>query len=104
LGLDTAIPLGLVINEIISNAYKYAFAGCSQGLIFIRMHETEETYELIIGDDGVGLKESVTLASGGNLGFQIIDSLSAQLHADVHIDRSAGTRFTIRFPKELLAQ
>lgn len=104
LGLDTAIPLGLVINEIISNAYKYAFPDRSNGLIFIKLQENEEMYELTIGDDGVGLKESITLDEGGNLGFQIINSLSMQLHGDIHIDRSAGTTFTLRFPKEFSAQ
>lgn len=98
LGLDSAVPLGLVINEIISNAYKYAFIDRSHGTIFIRMRVTDDTYVLTIGDDGVGLDPSITLEDGGNLGFQIIKSLSAQLHADVQLLRSHGTVFTIAFP------
>lgn len=96
LDLDTAIPLGLIINEIVSNAYKYAFEGRVRGLITISMKRQENCLEVKIGDDGIGLDPSLTL-DDGNLGFQLISSLTAQLHGKITISRDNGTIFTLRF-------
>lgn len=91
-----AVPMGLIINEAITNALKYAFIGRSNGLISISLKQTtEEVYELIIEDNGVGLPVDFELKKVNSLGLKLIKGLSTQLGAILKIENTKGTRISI---------
>lgn len=99
LGIDTAIPLGLLINEAVTNALKYGFEGRDSGEISISL-EKEDRHEFVlrIGDDGVGYPESMDYQSSKSLGLKLIHNLSRQLKGSVIRDLSKrGTNYIIRF-------
>ena len=98
LDLDTAIPCGLIINELVSNALKYAFPGGTEGTISLSLRRAgEEKYELMSGDNGIGLPEGFEVANSKTLGLQLVQSLVRELRGIMHIDNRHGTRFTITF-------
>jgi two-component sensor histidine kinase len=99
LNINTAIPLGLLINEILTNSLKHGIVGENQGIIYITLCKIEgDHYELLIGDDGVGFDEDLNDASVDTLGLQLIVSLSDQLSGTLIRDRSRkGTHYIIRF-------
>ena len=99
LGIDTAIPLGLFINEAVTNALKYGFKERETGEISILLERESKTeYVLRIGDNGVGYPESVTHKSTKSLGLKLIYNLSRQLQGSVIRDLTKeGTNYVIRF-------
>ena len=99
LGIDTAIPLGLLINEAVTNALKYGFKDQDEGEISIVLEKEDKTeYVLRIGDNGVGFPESVTHKTTKSLGLKLIHNLSRQLQGTVMRDLSKqGTNYIIRF-------
>ncbi len=98
LGIESAIPLGLIINELISNAFKHGFPGGRHGEILLRMHRLDSgELELDVTDDGVGLPEGFDLAKVTSLGMQLVLSLSEQLNGTFGHGTSSGTQFTLRF-------
>ena len=98
LSVDDIIPLGLVVNELVSNAMKYAFPDNRPGRIEIRFtRDDEKHYRLEVADDGIGLPETVEPGVSG-LGLKLIEILIKQVNGEVTIDRTPpGTRFIIRF-------
>jgi PAS domain S-box-containing protein len=98
--IDKAIPLSLIINEMISNALKYAFPGNRAGTIAIDFTKEGEHYTLSVKDDGVGLPETVTLDQTNTLGFQLINSLVGQIQGTISLNRTAGTEYRIAFTIE----
>jgi two-component sensor histidine kinase len=99
LGIDTAIPLGLLINEAVTNALKYGFEGRDSGEISISLEkEDKHEYILRIGDDGIGYPESMDYQTSKSLGLKLIHNLSRQLKGSVIRDLSKrGTNYIIRF-------
>ena len=100
IGLETIVPLGLLINEIIANALKYAFVGRDSGKLTLHLKKYDEDYhELIIGDDGVGMpRESIGLEID-RLGRELIGIFAAQLEGElVRID-CEGTMFSLKIKK-----
>jgi len=102
MGIDQAIPCGLVINELISNAFKYAFPE-QTGEIRIDISLTaEDDIGLIVSDNGVGMPANFDLHDSKTLGLKLVWGLvENQLGGRADISREAGTRITIRFPREL---
>ncbi len=99
LDVDVLVPCGLIINELLSNALKYAFPGGRAGTILLRMRrEPAGTLALTVGDDGIGLPQTVDTASPHTLGLRIVNSLVAQLHGSLTVERAPGASFTITFP------
>ncbi|MEO5359673.1 MAG: PAS domain S-box protein [Nitrospirota bacterium] len=99
-GIDTAIPCGLIINELFTNIIKYAFKGRDRGEISIRLSEAGlDMLELIIGDNGVGMPEGIEIGKTKSLGLKVVTILSKQLRGTVEIDRGGGTRFILRFKR-----
>ena len=98
LEIDTAIPCGLIANEIVSNAFKHAFPGGRPGKIHVTLRgRGEHEVELRIHDDGVGIpvtKDPTTMAS---MGMKIVYALADQISAHVSLERENGTTFSIRF-------
>lgn len=99
MGLETAIPLGLIINELVTNSIKYAFPQ-KKGTITITLKSLPEQMELIIADDGIGLPEDFDPQDTETLGLQLLNSLVHQIDGKLQVNRNNGTEFKIVF-KEL---
>jgi two-component sensor histidine kinase len=96
LGVDTLIPLGLLINEVISNSFKHAFKGREEGTITVHLSGTEEGgLHMRIGDDGVGLPESTRWDKPTTLGMELIHTLAGQLDASVDRLPTKGTVYEL---------
>jgi PAS domain S-box-containing protein len=102
LNIDTAIPCGLIINELLSNSLKYAFPGKKKGSILITMNSEGENMTLNVNDDGVGFKKNVDINNSKTLGLKLVHLLSQQMDGQIETNSSSkGTRFKIKF-KELV--
>jgi PAS domain S-box-containing protein len=109
LDMDTAIPLGIAINELITNSFKYAFFGRDKGEIRIKLHREEEgeckkescksisSYVLFVSDNGVGIPEDFEIEDLDSLGLQLVTTLVDQLDGELQLKRNNGTEFIIRF-------
>jgi len=98
LGVDKAIPCGLIINELVSNVYKYAFKDSSKGEIYIELTSPESgKYLLIVKDNGAGIPGSINIHETESLGMMLVTTLTEQLEGSLELDRSHGTKFTILF-------
>jgi PAS domain S-box-containing protein len=95
LSIDTAVPVGLLITEILTNSIKYAFPE-GEGNICLEFSRVNGYYILNIGDDGVGFA-SEQLDTNKSLGMQLIHSLSEQLDAELKIDTTNGTNYSFKF-------
>jgi PAS domain S-box-containing protein len=98
LPINAAIPCGLIVNELISNALKHAFPDGRSGEIRIRLaHESPDHMLLTVSDDGIGIREDFDLQQTATLGLQLVTLLVDQLAGDLDLQRSP-TLFTVRFP------
>jgi two-component sensor histidine kinase len=98
LGIDTAIPCGLIINELVSNSLKHAFPNGQQGQALIQLHATRDRqYTLVVGDNGAGLPQDLDYRNTRSLGLRLVTTLVKQLEGTIELDRSKGTRFEIVF-------
>ena len=96
INIDTAIPLGLIINELITNSVKYAFPQ-KQGTINIQLKSQHEQMELTIADDGIGIPKDTDIENTETLGLQLVNNLVDQIDGEIELDRSHGTEFKITF-------
>jgi two-component sensor histidine kinase/ligand-binding sensor domain-containing protein len=103
LNVDTAIPLGLLINEIVTNSLKYAFVDNETGLLYINISETEnKNYLLKIGDDGPGFPDETDIKTLNSLGLKLINKLIRQIGGDIKRDKNnKGTNYIINFKQVL---
>ncbi|MGA9140199.1 MAG: PAS domain S-box protein [Methanocella sp.] len=97
LSIDRAIPCGLIVNELVSNALKYAFPGGRTGNITVSMHREGGEYTLAVGDNGIGLPPHVDYRNTSSLGLQLVNLLVNQLDGDLALSGDNGTVFSIRF-------
>jgi PAS domain S-box-containing protein len=95
LDINTAIPLGLVMNELLSNALKYAFPGNRKGTIRIDARKTEDRLEISIADDGVGLPEGFDYINSQSLGLRLVHILIEQISGTIELKKVKGTTFNI---------
>ena len=98
-GIDTLIPLGLLLNEVISNTLKYAFKGREKGRIIIHLllDEKSNLYTLIVGDNGIGMPQETFEAEEGSLGIELIKIFTTQLDGKIERLPDEGTIFKIIF-------
>jgi PAS domain S-box-containing protein len=94
---DTAMPCGLVVAELLTNAFKHAFPG-RPGRIEVEVAAGERALLLRVGDDGVGLPPDVDPSHPASFGLSLVDSLARQLGGAVRLERAGGTRVTLEFP------
>jgi PAS domain S-box-containing protein len=97
-GVDTAIPCGLLINELVTNSIKHAFPDDRQGTVEISATRESGRINLSVADDGVGLPDTMDFTSEDTLGVTIIRALTDQIDGMLTVDRVGGTRITISFP------
>lgn len=90
-------PLGLIINELLTNIMKYAFTGRQSGLIKISASARDGRAMISVGDDGVGMAESIDVASSSGFGLQLVEMLTDQIGGSMKIERGGGTKFTFEF-------
>jgi PAS domain S-box-containing protein len=98
--IDSAIPCGLLINELLSNSIKYAFPDGREGNIVIKMHIKDDYYVLSVEDDGVGFPEEIDFMNPTTLGLQIVQTLAQQLDGNIELETNGFTRFKIIFKVE----
>ncbi|MGC9517059.1 MAG: PAS domain S-box protein [Methanomicrobiales archaeon] len=99
LDINTAIPCGLILNELLTNAIKHAFPQDMKGKIDIQMAGHDDSFELIISDNGIGFPEDIDFKKTETLGLQIVNNLVRQLDGTIKLDRDNGTEFKIIFKK-----
>jgi len=99
LGIDSAIPCGLIINELVSNSLKHAFLGAKSGEIKIFLRLTDENMiELVVGDNGIGIPEDMDIRKTKSLGLYLVTLLvENQLHGEITLNQEKGTEFQIKF-------
>ncbi len=93
--VDTLIPIGLILNELISNALKYAFPEDRVGTISVGFHLEGDLLRLQVSDDGIGLDSTRKHRLESSFGFQMISALSSQLDADLKIASKDGTHVNL---------
>ncbi len=102
LKINLAIPCALIINELVSNSLKYAFPNGRKGKIFIKLSKVNKIYyELVVGDNGVGLPKNINFKKKNSLGLNLVSTLIKQIYGKLEIKRNKGTRFIIKFPKNI---
>lgn len=102
--INEAIPCGLIVNELVSNALKHGFAGNRRGTIRVSLsRDPGDMVELSVSNDGLGIAQGQDLDKGGSLGLQLVRLLARQLHGLLDIQRGDPTCFTLRFPLPRLA-
>ncbi|WP_321423331.1 PAS domain S-box protein [uncultured Methanobacterium sp.] len=100
LNMETAIPLGLIINELVANSLKFAFPNNKKGSITVEMKTKNGEYALIVSDDGIGFPADIDFKKTNSLGLKMVNNLVNQLDGEITLDRSHGTEYKITF-KEL---
>jgi two-component sensor histidine kinase len=98
LDLERAIPCGLVVNELVTNAFKHAFPGQRTGTITIALSSGSDRLTLAVRDDGVGLPEGFDFDNVKSLGLQLVPLLVDQLHGTLQMVRDGGAHYLITFP------
>ncbi|AUB61445.1 hypothetical protein BK009_04945 [Methanobacterium subterraneum] len=95
--INTSIPLGLMLNELISNALKHGFPEGMEGDINIYFNSRDDQYQLKVGDTGISFPEDVDYRNTDSLGLQLVNNLTKQIDGQIELDTSQGTEFTITF-------
>jgi len=95
IGVNSAIPIGLIMNELISNALKHAFPGNSSGEIFIRVRKKDRSISLLVRDTGAGMPRDLNWRDLKSLGLRMVFSLVEQMNGTIGLDRSRGTEFSM---------
>jgi two-component sensor histidine kinase len=98
LNIETAIPCGLIIDEMVANSLKYAFPDERNGEIKIELHSDDNNkYSMCISDNGVGISEDIDPEKTDTFGMQLIKYLTKQLKANIELDKSNGTTYNLTF-------
>ncbi|MGB9980065.1 sensor histidine kinase [Methanobacterium sp.] len=97
LDINTAIPLGLIVNELISNSLKYAFPEGKNGVITVDFHYKDNYYEFSVKDNGIGLPKDFDYQNTDTLGLQLVTNLTEQIGGELELNRFEGTSFKIIF-------
>ncbi len=102
LGLDSALPCGLIINELVSNSLKYGFPDGAKGRVCISVtgvNDDEGSFSLNVADDGVGMPEDFDFETARSLGLRLVKMLTGQLHGELKLSGEGGTRFEIHLQR-----
>jgi two-component sensor histidine kinase/CheY-like chemotaxis protein len=98
LGIDTALPCGMILNELITNSIKHAFPGGRAGEIFIELHLDNDNLILTAGDNGTKIEEDLSLRNMESMGGQLVDAFVEQLGGSLELNSKDGTEYRITFP------
>jgi len=95
--INTAVPLGLIVNELVANSMKYAYPEGESGKIYICFHQDSEEYILRVKDEGVGIPLDLDISQVKTLGLQLVTNLTQQIDGELYLNRDNGTDFRITF-------
>jgi PAS domain S-box-containing protein len=100
LNLDTSIPAGLIINELVTNSIKHAFTESHEGIIYINLHTKDNVLFLEVSDNGKGFPKEIDFRNTNSLGLQLVNTLVEQLNGKLELKqfKGGGTSFLINFP------
>ncbi|MBP7809380.1 MAG: PAS domain S-box protein [Bacteroidia bacterium] len=100
LNLDTSIPAGLIINELVTNSIKHAFTESNEGIIYINLHTKDNVLFLEVSDNGKGFPKEIDFRNTNSLGLQLVNTLVEQLNGKLELKefKGGGTSFLINFP------
>jgi PAS domain S-box-containing protein len=102
LNIETANPCGLIVNELVSNAFKHAFPNEKQGTIWLSLSQDNEgQITLVVQDDGVGFPQDLDLDNLESLGLDLVQTLTQQLKGNLHIEQKQGAYFTLTFSERM---
>lgn len=101
LNIETAVPIGLILNELISNSLKHGFPTGS-GEIYIKLKIVDDKYEMVVGDNGEGFPKDVDFKNTDSLGLQLVNNLINQIDGQIILNTDNGTEFKIVFPELLV--
>ncbi|GEM_PF-1352776 len=96
--VDKAVPFGLIINELVSNAFKHAFPGGRRGTLEIGFRLENGRFSLTVRDDGVGIPSTFDVSRATTLGLQLVNALTAQCRGTLEVHSNGGTEFRLTFP------
>jgi two-component sensor histidine kinase len=99
LSVDAAVPCGLIVNELVSNAMKHAFAGRTRGTVRVSFVHCDPRSALTVQDDGIGLPAGIDVGATESLGLQLVNALVHQLGGTLAVDREGGTTFKVEFTR-----
>jgi len=97
LSITYAIPCGIILNELLTNAFKYSFPEGQTGEIIVEFHETNNRFVFSVGDNGVGLPAQLDFKTTETMGLRLINILTQQIKGEISLDQSKGTLFQITF-------
>jgi two-component sensor histidine kinase len=98
MNIETGIPCGIIINELVSNSLKYAFPEDDKGTVFVGLKDKNDYYELTVSDDGVGISENINFEeTPETLGLMLVNSLISQLDGSIEFNQDYKTEFKIYF-------
>jgi len=97
LGVSQAIPVGLIVNEAVTNSIKYAFLPGKQGNISINMQQKTDRISLVIADDGIGIDPAITSAKSTSMGLKLMNGLTGDIGGEIYFINENGTRIEISF-------
>jgi PAS domain S-box-containing protein len=97
--LEIAVPVGLVLTELISNSFRHAFAGRDRGSVRVALVRDGDLIRLRVHDDGVGLPPAIRGQTGGGFGLELVRTMAEQLEGELKIESSDGARFELCFAK-----
>lgn len=98
LNVETSIPLGLIINELLSNSLKHAFPDRKTGKIIVELHKKEDgNLQLSVSDNGIGFPENINYKNTDSLGLGIVNTLTNQIEGEINLESKNGTKFIILF-------
>ena len=100
LDVSQAIPVGIILNEAVTNALKYAFPDNRTGRIMIAIKQFEQQIVMQISDDGAGLPDEFDLSKNNSLGITLIKGLTSQLKGTFSMNDSGGVTIIVKFPVE----
>jgi two-component sensor histidine kinase len=98
MNVDKAIPLSLIINELVTNAFKYAFTKETKPQLTVALNHNNGMMELLIQDNGKGIDMQVWQSKSGSYGKELVHTFTKQINGIINMDNQNGTKFTIQFP------
>jgi PAS domain S-box-containing protein len=97
LDANVVFPMGIIVNELLTNIMKYAFIGRESGIITVSAKKNESMVTISLGDNGKGIPESINFDSSTGFGLNLVGMLTSQIGGSIRIERGAGTKFVLEF-------
>lgn len=101
LPIDTAIPCGLIINELLTNSIKHAFKGTKDGIVWVKVHEKDNYNCIEVSDNGCGMPKNFQIKNSASFGLKLVVTLTEQIRGSLQIEKANGCLMKVCFPAKL---